>query len=252
MKIFRGIILIFTLLLGVFLGNSFYFSRKNLNEIKKKSYEIEKIHKVYLLRDERRRCISKTLTIAYDLSNWESYCYSMIFDEISCYYKINWEIFAALIRVETNFNPTLKSPAHCKGLMQLKEATGKEVAEKLDINYVENQSLWNDFINILLGSHYLAEFIKERGIEGGIKSYLGGPDYLKSVKKKGETFRYVREYKIKVSEEYKQLKYIFRGVIDKYSKFNFNEIETSFKTDSSVLIFEVLKKAPQKIKPKNR
>ncbi len=196
-------------------------------------------NRVYLLRDDRRKCISLTLQLAYDLSEWESFCYATIFDEFSLLYKTHWELYAALIRVETNFNPTRKSGKDCKGLMQIKESTGKEVAKKLDIKFREGQSLWNEFINIAIGSTYLSDFVNKRGVHGGIKSYLGGPDYKKSVQKKAETFKYVGEYKTRVSEEYDQLRYMFRGIVDEHSITDFDEMNNSILLDTAALIFDI-------------
>jgi len=216
------------------------YSKQNLiknlrNELK----EQKNLNKIYVLKDKRRKCISKTLKIAYNLSDWESYCYSVFFDDFSTYYKINWEVYAALIRVESNFNPTIKSKANCKGLMQIKESTGEEIAKKLGILFIKNQSLWNDFINIILGAEYLSRFIQEKGFDGGVKSYLGGPDYLKSVKKNTETYKYVKEYKIRVSDEYHQLQYIFRGVADEYD-ITFEELRNSIFKDSISPVFSIL------------
>lgn len=196
-------------------------------------------NRTYILRDDRRRCISRTLQLAYGLSKWEGFCYATIFDEFSLLYKIRWELYGSLIRVETNFNPTRKSGKNCKGLMQIKESTGEEVAKELGIRFIGNQSLWNEFINIAIGSAYLSKFVVERGVQKGIKSYLGGPDYLKNVQKKAETFKYVKEYKTRVSEEYDQLSYMFRGIVDEFSITDFEEIEKSILIDTTALIFEI-------------
>lgn len=236
----------FLLLLVVSLGiNAFYFLyREPLvkklivenNHLKKE----QKIYKSYILQDERIKCMVKTLTIAYDISEWEAYFYSKFFDDFSLYFRIPWEIYPALVRVESNFNPTRRSKAGCKGLMQLKESTAKAEAKKLNINFVESQSLWNEFINLPLGVNYLSRHIKKEGnIEGGIKCYLGGPDYLKSVKRNGDISKYVKEYKTRVSKEYEQLKIMYRGVVDELSNFSYEDIYKSFQTDSISLIFSL-------------
>ncbi|RKY79487.1 hypothetical protein DRQ07_06340 [candidate division KSB1 bacterium] len=243
MKLKIFISCLFLLLTGGLSYFYFYekYSKQNLiKNLKNELEEQKNLNKIYILRDKRRKCISKTLKIAYNLSDWESHCYSIFFDDFSIYYKINWEIYAALIRVESNFNPTVKSGANCKGLMQIKESTGKEIAEKLGISFIENQSLWNDFINIILGAEYLSGFIQEKGFDGGVKSYLGGPDYLKSIKKRTETYTYVKEYKIRVSDEYNQLQYIFRGVADEYN-ITFEELKNSVFKDSISPIFNIFK-----------
>lgn len=203
-------------------------------------YEIEKCQ-MYHLRDERRNCIMKTLILAYSLSTWEAYFYAVYFDDLAVFYDIPWEVLPALIRVESNFNPTIRSQAGCKGLMQIMESTGAAEAKKLHIRFKENESLWNEFINLPIGTSYLSRYIKARGVEGGIQTYLGGPDYLKSLKKNGESSIYLREYKTKVSKEYEQLRIMFRGIVDEIGTMDYERIYSSFQTDSSALILEIFK-----------
>lgn len=208
--------------------------------LKKELAESKEINKAFFLRRERRKCIAKTIILAYGISEWEAFHYAIVFDQYSVYYQIPWEVYAALIRVETNFNPTLTSKAGCRGLMQVKESTAEEIAKKLNIKYREKRTLFNEFTNIAIGSFYLSEnILKKNSIKHGIKCYLGGPDYLRSVKNNAETFTYVKEYKTRVSKEYEQLAYMFRGIVDEFSDVGYTEIFNSSKADTTALIFDI-------------
>ncbi len=213
----------------------------NLVKINKELIQEKELNRAYFLRRERRRCIAQTIVLAYGLSQWEAFHYAIIFDQYSIYYQIPWEVYAALIRVETNFNPTLTSKAGCIGLMQIKKSTGESIAKKLDIRWKENgKTLFNEFCNIAIGSYYLSEnILKTKSINSGVKCYLGGPDYLKSIKDNAETFTYVKEYKSRVSKEYKQLSYMFRGKVDELSDVSYDEIFSSTKIDTTSLIFDI-------------
>jgi len=229
-------------------GLYFLWTSKNTQTLSEMNVQIElraelerskAFNKAYTLRRERRKCIAKTLILAYEISEWEAFHYAILFDQWSVYYMIPWEVYAALIRVETNFNPTQTSEAGCRGLMQVKESTAKEVAQKLNINYREKQTLFNEFTCFAIGAFYLSENILKKDIKHGLKCYLGGPDYLRSIKSNAETFTYVREYKTRVSKEYEQLSYMFRGVVDEYSDVGYKEIFNSSEIDTTSLIFDI-------------
>lgn len=214
--------------------------RAKIEVLKEELAQEKEKNRAYFLRRERRKCIAKTIVLAYGISQWEAFHYAIIFDQYSVYYHIPWEVYVALIRVETNFNPTLTSPAGCRGLMQVKESTGEDIAKKLDIRWKEKKTLFNEFCNLAIGSFYLSENIrKKKSINKGLKCYLGGPDYLKSIKENAETFTYVKEYKTRVSKEYEQLSYMFRGKVDELSDVSYDEIFSSTAVDTTSLIFDI-------------
>jgi soluble lytic murein transglycosylase-like protein len=214
--------------------------RVEVEALKKELAQEKELNRAYFLRRERRKCIAKTIILAYGISEWEAFHYAIIFDQYSIYYQIPWEVYVALIRVETNFNPTLTSKAGCRGLMQIKESTGEPIAKKLDIRWKGKKTLFNEFCNIAIGSFYLSEnILKKKNINHGLKCYLGGPDYLKSIRDNAETFTYVKEYKTRVAKEYKQLSYMFRGKVDELSGVDFDEIFNSTKVDTTSLIFDI-------------
>ena len=67
----------------------------------------------------------------------------------------------AIIKAESNFNPSVVSTSKAIGLMQLMDSTAKEIANKMDIQYEEDVSLYNPELNIQLGVKYFSNLMKE-------------------------------------------------------------------------------------------
>ena len=168
------------------------------------------------INEKRIECMTKTLMIVYGLSKWESHYYSIIFYDFSKNYNIPWEIYPAIIRIESNFKTTLVSNKSARGLMQVMGPTAMEESRLLGIDYVEGQTLWNEICNIVIGCNYLSRMIQSKGLDGGVKCYLGGPSAagLKATDSVSTTkVQYVSEYKTSVWKEYKELTYTFRGIV---------------------------------------
>lgn len=214
---------LFLLLLSASAGTAYYYFKAytqvfdlvQQEKIKNRNHTIE---------EERIKDMIKTLTKTYNLSRFEARYYAVILNDFSQYYRIPWEVYAAVIRIESNFNGTVCSPKGAKGIMQLLEPTGRGVANELGINYTESQSLWNELINITLGCSYLSKAIKSKGLEGGICVYLGGPDYLKSIQNNKDADKYLSQYKSTVWKEFVLLSYIFRGIVNEQSEFSYEEV----------------------------
>ncbi|HVV47560.1 MAG TPA: transglycosylase SLT domain-containing protein, partial [Bryobacteraceae bacterium] len=64
---------------------------------------------------------------------------------------------AALIRQESEFNPSAKSRANAYGLMQLRPATGRMVGRQQGMRVVSTRMLLRPDVSIQLGTHYLRE-----------------------------------------------------------------------------------------------
>lgn len=173
-------------------------------ELKEKEIIVEKIKN----EEMELRSIEKTLKMAYSLNRFESRYYAYIFKDLSEEENIPWQLIAAVIWIESKYDPSATSIANCKGLMQLKDKTAKEVCESVNVRYYGN-IVWNDIMNIVLGSHYLASDYHKKGLEWALKKYVGGP----KIKKAGESKRYENWYKGRVKGEYIKLKYIHKGII---------------------------------------
>jgi len=237
MKVWVKIVLFFLFLFLTVVTAIFVLSSYKNYELRQTIYvqEIKKMQDMnrnYEIKDERLNCMKKALMVAYGLSKWEAHYYSILFDDFSINYSIPWEIYPAIIRIESNFKVTLVSTKGAKGMMQILESTGKDVAQKLDLEYIESQTLWNDLINMVLGCEYLSEGIKEKGLEGGVKRYLGGPDFLKSAKANQEAKTYIGAYKTTVWNEYKLLTYIFRGIANESGKYVYKDLHNGSCFDS--------------------
>jgi hypothetical protein len=187
-------------------------THKYVRELQKQIVVEKEKNKTCIEHDRRINDMTRTLMIAYSLSKWEAHYYAIIFDDFSEQFNIPWEIYPAIVRIESNFKCNVGSPKGAKGMMQILEGTGKSIAGKYEIDYVENQTLWNTVLNLVLGCGYLSQNIKEKGLEGGVKSYLGGANFAKTVITNPEAKQYIGEYRSTVWKEYLKLSYFYRGV----------------------------------------
>jgi hypothetical protein len=203
------IVAIFIVGLGAEISKQYQEITELEKALSKKQSEITSCEK----KDIKIKCMEKTLLTTYQVSKWEAHYYSIIFNDFSEHYNIPWEIYPAIIRVESNFKTDLKSSSDAKGIMQVLESTGKGVAQKIGIDFIENSSLWNEIVNISIGCTYLSTNIEQKGLEKGVQCYLGGPDYLKTVKADAKKKQYVSEYKTTVWKEFNQLLFIYKGII---------------------------------------
>jgi len=206
------VMIVFSLVIGTMFYYETQKSFKQEQVINKLSSDL----KTFTDKDLAIKNMEETLRIAYDfLSTYEAHYYSVIIHDFAKKYDMPWEIFAALIRIESNFDPTVKSEKDAKGLIQVMEATGKAVAEKIGIRFKENKTLWNDILNACIGFSYFGEGYEEKVSEGkevalihAVKRYLGGSNYSK----KSDHKVYIQEYKLTIWQEYRRLIYIYKGV----------------------------------------
>lgn len=170
-------------------------------------------------RETKLKNIERTVLERYPfLSEMEVHYYSIFFLEFSEKYDLPWEVLAALVRVESNFDPSQKSSKGAKGMTQVIEETGKKVALDLGIRYEEGKTLWNDFLNMIIGFTYFGQTYEAKIQAGGtvdeaireaIGTYIGGPDFRQ--KTNGNKV-YVMEYSTTVYQEYRTLAWMFKGV----------------------------------------
>lgn len=81
----------------------------------------------------------------------------------------------ALIRQESSYDPTVKSPVGATGLMQIMPSTGRELGRRLRKPFAE-QRLSDPELNIELGTYYLKQLISWVGgsTEAALAAYNGG------------------------------------------------------------------------------
>ncbi|NKE69927.1 lytic transglycosylase domain-containing protein [Nitrospiraceae bacterium HYJII51-Mn-bac16s-1-B09] len=91
-------------------------------------------------------------------------------------YGFDPELIVAVISTESSFYNWAISPKGAVGLMQLIPTTGKEVAERNDIVWHGKDLLFDPFLNIRLGIHYLwMLYLKFGDIHIALTAYNYGP-----------------------------------------------------------------------------
>jgi hypothetical protein len=186
-------------------------------------HHLQKEHAINIERDKYVSDVERTLSMAYDhLTEWEVRYYTRILLDFSKEYNIPWEAYAALIRYESNWNPTLKSDTGAIGMIQIMPSTGKRMADQLGIRWKNDETLWNDLFNMVIGLTYFSESYKEAVGEGQTRSealqhamrhYVSGTGDPNKIKRKSkETQIYVREYRTSVWQECKKLMMFYKGV----------------------------------------
>ncbi|UJF24706.1 transglycosylase SLT domain-containing protein [Suttonella sp. R2A3] len=82
----------------------------------------------------------------------------------------------AIIRKESIFQPTIKSPAGALGLMQVMPATARDTARRYGISYSGSQSLMDVNTNLTIGTQYLSDRLNEFGhLAYAAAAYNAGP-----------------------------------------------------------------------------
>lgn len=110
------------------------------------------------------------------------------FSNASKKYKVDIDEVRAIARRESAYFPNATSGVGARGYMQLMPATAKQTAKKAKLNYRGTPSLYDEKLNIALGSAYysslLAQFNNNRVL--ATASYNAGPHRVKSWLKKSD------------------------------------------------------------------
>lgn len=145
--------------------------------------------------------------------------YSEYVEEYSEEYQVDKYLIYAIIKGESNFDKDANSSKNAIGLMQLLQETADEIGEKID---VENVDLYNEEINIKIGTKYISDLIKkyDGNINLAIIAYNAGTGNVNNWIKNGvinedgsdienvpykETNMYIR----KILRDYKIYKFIY-------------------------------------------
>ena len=95
-------------------------------------------------------------------------------------------LLTAVIITESSFNNWARSNRGALGLMQIRPATGKELAAEVSVQWQGTPSLYNPETNIALGAYYLNKLYLHFGDLGlALEAYNHGPSRLKGYLKKG-------------------------------------------------------------------
>lgn len=89
--------------------------------------------------------------------------YEEIVEKYASEYKLEKAFVYAVIRTESRFDPYAVSSASARGLMQIREETGKDCAKELKIKDYTPDMLFDADTNIRLGCYYLSKLMKLYG-----------------------------------------------------------------------------------------
>jgi len=132
--------------------------------------------------------------------------------------NIDKNLVYSIIRSESSYIPTAKSRAGARGLMQLLPSTVRLISsESLKKRYY---SLYNPLFNIILGTKFLNNCIKEYGFLNALASYNGGIRIINTIEKKFSPknnlelmeiipYTETREYVKKVISDYYRYQYLY-------------------------------------------
>ncbi len=98
--------------------------------------------------------------------------------EVSSHYDLEPELILAMIFTESRFDVFAESEAGAIGLMQLRPATARAVADELELEWRGQRLLTDPQINILLGTSYLHSLLQrydEHGLDYALAAYNVGP-----------------------------------------------------------------------------
>jgi len=116
--------------------------------------------------------------------------YSEYIGKYSSEFELSSTLVSSLINIESSFNKMAESNAGAKGLMQLRDSTAKEIANKLNIdNYTESE-IFNEEINIRFGCFYLRYLLDyyKNNLDLALCAYNAGMGTVNSWIKNAENF----------------------------------------------------------------
>lgn len=130
----------------------------------------------------------------------------LIVEECDNYENLDPYLVLAVIQVESEFSPKAISKRGAIGLMQVMPGTGEFIAKEMGISYTGRKSLYDPFINVKVGIHYLS-LLTERydSTENALDAYNNGPSnfekFQSSDKKQSRYVKKVLNFKSHLEEE---------------------------------------------------
>ena len=97
-------------------------------------------------------------------------------------YNHDPKFILALIFTESEFYNWAVSEKGAKGLMQIMPYVAESLAHELGIEWSGDRTLFNPYLNIRMGIHYLSRLMLDfKDVETALTAYNYGPTYVKSL-----------------------------------------------------------------------
>jgi len=119
-------------------------------------------------------------------------------------YNQDPKFILALIAIESEYYNWAVSEKGAKGLMQIMPYVGKSLAQELGIEWSGDQTLFNPYLNIRMGIHYLSQLMLDfKDVGTALTAYNYGPTYVRGLIDRKE--RIPHNYSRKVLTAYKSI-----------------------------------------------
>ncbi len=105
----------------------------------------------------------------------------VIYEEASRYNQ-DPKFILAVIAIESEFHNWAVSEKGAKGLMQIMPYVAESLAQELGIEWSGDRTLFNPYLNIRIGIHYLSQLMLDfKDARTALTAYNYGPTYVKSL-----------------------------------------------------------------------
>jgi soluble lytic murein transglycosylase-like protein len=105
----------------------------------------------------------------------------VIYEEANRYNQ-NPKFILALIATESEFYNWAVSEKGAKGLMQIMPYVAESLARDLGIEWSGDRTLFNPYLNIRMGIHYLSQLMLDfKDVQTALTAYNYGPTYVKGL-----------------------------------------------------------------------
>jgi soluble lytic murein transglycosylase len=105
----------------------------------------------------------------------------VIYEEANRYNQ-DPKLILALIAIESEFHNWSVSEKGAKGLMQIMPYVAESLAQDLGIEWSGDRTLFNPYLNIRIGIHYLSQLMLDfKDVRTALTAYNYGPTYVKGL-----------------------------------------------------------------------
>jgi len=105
----------------------------------------------------------------------------VIYEEANRYNQ-DPKLILALIAIESEFHNWSVSEKGAKGLMQIMPYVAESLAQDLGIEWSGDRTLFNPYLNIRMGIHYLSQLMLDfKDVRTALTAYNYGPTYVKGL-----------------------------------------------------------------------